>query len=278
MIGNSALGALLRSCHPEPTLAVTAVMAALAATAGRGVGGTAAVAAAVLAGQLSVGWCNDYLDADRDRAVGRPDKPVAAGIASRRVVGAAALIALALVVPLSLLSGWRAALAHLIGVAAAWAYDLGVKSSIWSVIPYLVAFGLLPGLVVFGLPGHPRPPIWLMVAGALMGAGAHFANVLPDLASDAATGVRGLPHRLGSLGSSSAAGILLLGATCCVVAGTGRIPVAVAAGVLVAIGGVLAVGLLRTRKHPLSRAPFRVALALAGANVLLLVTAGSALA
>jgi 4-hydroxybenzoate polyprenyltransferase len=278
VIGNSALGALLRSCHPEPTLAVTAVMAALAATAGRGVGGTAAVAAAVLAGQLSVGWCNDYLDADRDRAVGRPDKPVAAGIASRRVVGAAALIALALVVPLSLLSGWRAALAHLIGVAAAWAYDLGVKSSIWSVIPYLVAFGLLPGLVVFGLPGHPRPPIWLMVAGALMGAGAHFANVLPDLASDAATGVRGLPHRLGSLGSSSAAGILLLGATCCVVAGTGRIPVAVAAGVLVAIGGVLAVGLLRTRKHPLSRAPFRVALALAGANVLLLVTAGSALA
>jgi 4-hydroxybenzoate polyprenyltransferase len=278
VIRNSPVGALLRSCHPEPTLAVTAVMAALAATAGRGVGGTVAVAAAVLAGQLSVGWCNDYLDADRDRAVGRPDKPVADGSASRRVVGIAALTALALVVPLSLLSGWRAALSHLVGVAAAWAYDLGVKSSVWSVIPYVVAFGLLPGLVVFGLPGHPWPPVWLVVAGALMGAGAHFANVLPDLASDAATGIRGLPHRLGSLGSSSAAGILLLGATCCVVAGTGTFPAAAAAAVLVAIGAVLAIGLFRTRTHPLSRAPFRVVLGLAGANVLLLVAAGSAIA
>ena len=48
------------------------------------------VAAAVLAGQLSVGWLNDYLDADRDRAVRRADKPVVTGaltigaIAARR--------------------------------------------------------------------------------------------------------------------------------------------------------------------------------------------------
>ena len=35
------------------------------------------------------------------------------------------------------------------------------------------------------------------VAGALLGVGAHLVNALPDLADDEATGVRGLPHRLG---------------------------------------------------------------------------------
>jgi 4-hydroxybenzoate polyprenyltransferase len=31
-----------------------------------------------------------------------------------------------------------------------------------------------------------------------LGVAAHLANVLPDLREDAATGVRGLPHRLGA--------------------------------------------------------------------------------
>ena len=40
----------------------------------------------------------------------------------------------------------------------------------------------------------PRWPI--TVAAALIGLGAHFANVLPDLAGDRATGVVGLPQRV----------------------------------------------------------------------------------
>ena len=86
-------------------------------------------------------------------------------------------------------------------------------------MPYLVAFGLLPAFVVVALPGHPAPPAWLVGAGALLGGGAHFANVLPDLADDAATGVRGLPHRLGAGRSAAAAAFLLLGATLTLVFG-----------------------------------------------------------
>ena len=52
---------LLRACHLQPTLAVTAISTALALSVGRGVGALA-VLFAVLAGQLSVGWSNDYLD------------------------------------------------------------------------------------------------------------------------------------------------------------------------------------------------------------------------
>ena len=212
-VGAVAAG-LLRSCHPEPTAAVTLMITALAATAGHRAGGVVLIGRAVLTGQLSIGWLNDLLDAERDRAVGRPDKPIAAGTVSARAVrtatgrgrGSPAFRCRSPAVS-------RPGAAHLAAVAAGWAYDLGLKSSRLSVLPYLVCFGLLPVFVVLALPGSPLPPWWLPTAGALLGAGAHFANVLPDLDDDAATGVRGLPHRIGGTASHYAAAVLLLAAT-----------------------------------------------------------------
>ncbi|MER5642097.1 UbiA family prenyltransferase [Kitasatospora sp. NPDC002227] len=185
--------ALLGACHPAPTATVTVIAVALAAAAGRSLADAALVGAAVLAGQLSVGWCNDRVDLRRDQAAGRRDKPLAAGAVRPGTVSAAAGAALASAVPLSLAaSGPVAGGAHLLAVAAAWAYDLGVKRTGWSWLPYVLAFGLLP---VFAA-GH-RPPWWAMAAGALLGLGAHAANVLPDIPDDLAAGVRGLPQRLG---------------------------------------------------------------------------------
>lgn len=266
--------ALLRSCHPEPTAAVTLLVTALAVTTGHSAGGALLVAAAVLTGQLSIGWLNDALDAERDIVVGRADKPVVAGAVSARTVGVAALAAGAACVPLSLALGPAAGAAHLLAVAAGWAYDLGVKSTAWSPAPYVVCFGLLPAVVVLALPGAPAPPGWLPVAGALLGAGAHFANVLPDLDDDAATGVRGLPHRLGAAGSRWAAAVLLLAATG-VLALRAPVPAPLAAAVPVLAVVVLAAG-FRAGRHPGSRAPFRAVMAVAGIAVALLVLAGPA--
>src|SRR5690349_24427665 len=110
---------LIRACHPEPALAVTVGVTALAASTGRSAAGLVAVAAAVLSGQLTTGWSNDWLDAERDAAVGRTDKPVASGEVSRSLVGVAALVAGIACIPLSLLSGWRAGLVHLAAVGCA---------------------------------------------------------------------------------------------------------------------------------------------------------------
>ncbi|MDQ4118876.1 MAG: hypothetical protein M3235_18215, partial [Actinomycetota bacterium] len=85
--------ALLRCCHPEPTAAVTLVMTALAVTTGNTATGVVLVALAVLSGQLSIGWLNDLLDAERDVATGRTDKPLAAGEIGRRTVGVATGVA-----------------------------------------------------------------------------------------------------------------------------------------------------------------------------------------
>lgn len=105
--GLAAVPGLARACHPGPTAAVTVLVTALAAAAGRDAAGCGLVAAAVLAGQLSIGWCNDAVDAGRDVAAGRTGKPVADGTVSVRAVWTAAAAALALCVPLSLASAWR---------------------------------------------------------------------------------------------------------------------------------------------------------------------------
>ena len=195
-----ALG-LVRACHLQPTLAVVAVTTSLAVLAGRGPAGCVAVALAVLAGQLSTGWSNDWFDAGRDRAVGRMDKPIVAGDVSVGVVRAAACTALAAAVPLSLLSGWRAALVHLAALGSAWAYNLGLKATLLSPVPYAVSFGLLPAFVTLGLPGHPWPRPALMAATALLGVGAHFVNTLADREDDARSGIAGLPQRMTERGA-----------------------------------------------------------------------------
>src|SRR5690606_39821355 len=77
--------ALARASHPFPAVVVTAMAAGLGVTSGAAPGAAAVLAAAVFAGQLSVGWLNDLVDAERDAAVHRAGKPVAAGAVPRRV-------------------------------------------------------------------------------------------------------------------------------------------------------------------------------------------------
>ena len=264
--------ALLGSCHPQPAFAVTLIAALLALAVGRGWPGTAAVGAAILAGQLSIGWSNDYLDRYRDATTGRPGKPVAAGLLPAATVRRASVLAVLAAVPLSLLSGLPATGLHLAAVGSAWSYNLRLKATAASVLPYLVSFGLLPAFVVAGLPGHPAPPPWLVLAGALLGGAAHFANVLPDLADDVATGVVGLPHRLGPrLSAATAVGLLLL-ASAVLAAGPPALPAALRAGAvpIAAVAGLA--GLLLGRRSG-SRAAFTAVILVAVVDVVLLVLA-----
>jgi 4-hydroxybenzoate polyprenyltransferase len=202
-VANSSLGkaiALARCCHPEPTAAVTTLTTALALFAGRGLG-SVWVAAAVLTGQLSVGWANDYLDRDVDMRAGRMEKPIAAGRIAATTVRNAAIVALVLAVPLSLASGLPAALVHFAALALAHVYNLALKSTVLSIVPYALAFSLLPAFVTLGLgPRAHWPAWWIMVAAGALGSAGHFTQVLPDLQSDAGVGVRGLPQVLGAAG------------------------------------------------------------------------------
>ncbi|MGC0421967.1 UbiA family prenyltransferase [Embleya sp. AB8] len=267
-----ALGLLL-ACHPGPTVAVTTLVTALAAAAGRDAGGCALVGAAVLSGQLSVGWCNDAVDAAHDRAAGRTGKPVPAGLVGAERVALAARSALVVCVPLSYASGPAAGTVHLLGVGAAWAYDLGIKGTAGSWVPYAIGFGSLPAFVAFGLPGRPSPTWWIVAASALLGCGAHLADALPDLADDRANGVRGLPHRLGPTGIRVLTPLPLLAATALLAYGcsdrAGR-------AALVGAATLAAAGTLLGGRHP--RVPFATSVAVAAIDVSLLLRRGTGIA
>ena len=204
--------ALAKACHPLPSAAVTTLTTAFAAAAGVRGSLLVLVAAAVLTGQLCVGWVNDIVDRDRDRAVGRHDKPLANDILAPRTVAVSATAAGAACVPLSLGLGIAAGLCHLLAVLAALAYDIGLKRTVWSWLPYAVAFGLLPVVVWLVSPQDGLPPTWLVLAGALLGVGAHGANVLPDYDRDRASGVLGLPQQLDPLVLRLGTATALLGA------------------------------------------------------------------
>lgn len=222
MAPSVSVRALALSCHPIPSLAVTAVTAGLAALAGLPFGRGVLVTAAVFTGQLSIGWSNDYLDAERDRAVRRSDKPVASGAVAPRVAGFAALVALILTLALSAALGWPGGAAALVITACGWAYNLSLKATVASWVPYAIAFGMLPAVATLSASPPRWPAAWALTAGALLGVAAHLANVLPDLREDAATGVRGLPHRLGAKPTALAGAGILLAASAVILFGGGH--------------------------------------------------------
>jgi len=227
----------------------------------------ALVALSTAAGQASVGWSNDYLDRERDRAAGRKDKPLVAGDVGERTVLVGALVAFPLSVALSLPLGFHEAVVMLVAVGSAWLYNAAFKSTALSWLPYSVSFGLAP-VYIWLATSDALPPGWLVAGAALLGTAAHFLNVIPDLEADRATAVRGLPHRLGLKGSLLLACAVLGGVLALVLVATGPprgsqlLAAAIAGGL---IGGVVGTG-LRGR----GKIAFRLTIAAAAAIVAVL--------
>jgi len=268
--------ALALSSHPGPSLAVTAVSVVLGIAVGLDPLHVAILGVAFLLGQLSVGLSNDWIDVERDRAVGRTDKPVAAGRVSTGTVRAASFVTAVAAILLTLPLGWLATLAHTIFIVSAWTYNLGLKNTPVSVLPYIVSFGLLPLIATLARPVPTAAAAWALALGALLGIAAHFANVLPDLDDDARTGIAGLPHRLGR----AASGVVIWAS----LAAGGVVAFLGPAGEKTAlqwIGAaltlVLAVAIATVLRRPPTRLLFQLIIAAALVNVLLLSFSGSRL-
>lgn len=225
------LRGLALACHPGPALAVTVLAVGLAGFAGAPTQAALALGLAVLVGQLSIGWSNDAVDAAEDVAARRSAKPVVRGLVDASTLSRAALAALGATVVLSfVLLGWVAGGLHVGAVLAAWAYNLRLKDTALSPLPYAMAFGLVPLIVVAvagadstvqgGTPADVAAGSLgaLAAVGALLGAGAHLANTAPDVDSDRAVGRGGLAVRIGGPAArtlavaccAAAAGVLLV--------------------------------------------------------------------
>lgn len=268
---------LLRSTHPGPAVAVTVVAIVLGFAVGLDPWRIALLGLAVLANQFSVGLSNDWIDAERDAAVGRRDKPVARGWISAAAVRNGAFAAAAAAILLTLPLGLPATLAHAVFVVSAWGYNLGLKGTALSVLPYVVSFGLLPAIATLSLP-NPEPAAgWATALGALLGVAAHFANVLPDLDDDRVTGVRGLPHRLGGRVSGVVTYLVLGVASVVALLGPGG-AIGWPQWLGLAVGAAIAaVGIILVLTRPPSRLLFQLIIVAALLDVIQLAFAGDRL-
>jgi 4-hydroxybenzoate polyprenyltransferase len=262
--------ALALSTHPGPGIAVTVIAVVLGIGVGLEPVRVLILGLAVLANQASVGLSNDWIDADRDRAVGREDKPIARGWIEAKTVRSAAWITAAAAILLTLPLGPLATAAHTVFIASAWSYNAGLKKTPFSVVPYIVSFGLLPEVVALSRDMPANAAAWSLGVGALLGIAAHFANVLPDLDDDRATGVQGLPHRLGRRRASIITYLVLLLAALLEFAGTGYLlgDIGLIINAVLAIVGVT-IAARPTRWH------FRLIITAALVDVVVLAFAGS---
>jgi 4-hydroxybenzoate polyprenyltransferase len=158
---------------------------------------SAVIATAILLGQFVVGWSNDLIDFPRDKAAMRVKKPLVAGTITETTLSILIGIALLSALIVSLLSplGVNGTAIHFLGLLSATAYNVKLKSTVLSVLPYIVSFGALPWAIY--VAAASAPPSWLVFAFILIASAFHFLNVLKDMDSDIAQDVMGLPQVLG---------------------------------------------------------------------------------
>lgn len=190
-----------RLLHPLPSIMTVVAVGAFVLLAARGIPPIGLLLYLLLietCRQFSISAYNDYYDREVDK--GRPDKPVASGVISPRtawIIGAAfALLSLVLAafqsLPLLILT--------IIGLGGGLLYDIGLKYTLFSWLPFSIAFPTLPLWAwagVYPAADFPSRLLWVLPVGAILVIVVHLADTIPDIASDTRAGVRGLAHRLG---------------------------------------------------------------------------------
>jgi 4-hydroxybenzoate polyprenyltransferase len=196
---NSALArgfVFLRAAHFGPTVIVTTASFLLSLSQYSLID-SLRVTIAIFAGQLVVGWSNDFIDAPLDIAAQRTKKPIVSKEINPEQLKKSILVALLAALLLSLFSplGITGTLIHFLGILSATFYNFKLKPTILSPIPYIVSFGALPWAIY--LPAGNHPPLWLYLDFMIIAVAFHFFNVLKDFQWDINQGILGLPQRLG---------------------------------------------------------------------------------
>jgi 4-hydroxybenzoate polyprenyltransferase len=212
----SSVWAGVRLVHPAPTLAVTALSAALGAVLLAQQGSSLGTrwgltVAAVLGSQVFTGAINDLVDRARDQAAARIEKPLVSGDISPQAALWIASAGLALQLAASLQLGMTPLLIGAAATISALAYNLWLSRTPLSVVPYLVSFGLLPLWVASGVGVSIERVLPAVPLIAPFAAAAHIANVARDYAADASLGARSLAQVLGPRTSLWVAYALALG-------------------------------------------------------------------
>ena len=191
---------LLRASHFGPNLLVTFISLFFAQLYWWE-GPAFIIAIGVFCGQLVVGWSNDVIDYQDDLLHNRQKKPLVSGQISLRLLLNCLRVMTPLAIVLNLLGplGFVGGSLSVLAIGLAVAYNFYFKFTVFSWLPYAIAFGSLPSCMA--LSKGQAPELWMWLGGALLGSAAHFLNVIKDMDQDQASGIKGLPQRLGTKAS-----------------------------------------------------------------------------
>jgi 4-hydroxybenzoate polyprenyltransferase len=208
----AALKAWLIAAHAFPLAAVMALTTLIAFASSDGAPdatGLALLLVAMLGSQLAIGWSNDYLDRESD-AMHQPWKPVAQGLVEAAKLPPAIVAALSVSAVAGLVLGWDATALLVVGTSAGLAYNLWLKRTPLSGLPFVVALGVLPPFVWAALDVYQDDFFGLYLVATPLAIAAHLANVLPDLESDRAQGRKTLAVWLGPAASVALLAVCML--------------------------------------------------------------------
>ncbi|HTC85820.1 MAG TPA: UbiA family prenyltransferase, partial [Candidatus Acidoferrum sp.] len=188
---------LLRLAHPFPSALNAAITAVVAGYAGGATDVIVRLALAMLAIQVSIGATNDVVDTPADR-IAKPTKPIPGGLVPAGLAVIVAAVGFSIGLGLAASVSIPALFLALGGCAAGLAYDLRLKGTAASWLPFAVGIPLMPLFAWVGATGEVPGPILLLAGLAVpSGAAIALANALPDIERDTASGVRTVATALG---------------------------------------------------------------------------------
>ncbi|CAN2235648.1 UbiA family prenyltransferase [Candidatus Planktophila dulcis] len=198
------LQGLRKASHFGPTLIVTTI-GWIFANYYWWEGPVYVIAFGIFCGQLVVGWSNDLYDYQDDLAHQRTKKPLVAGLITPEFLRKWIYFMTPCAFLINLFGplGIKGGLVYMLGIACGIGYNFYFKFNAASPLPYAIAFAALPSSIA--ISKEITPPVWMWLGGALFGMAAHFINVIKDMDQDQASGINGLPQRLGKKGSILAA-------------------------------------------------------------------------
>jgi len=195
---NTKFVAFVKATHFPQALAMLLVSIMVSAQYGQHGIQLLFLAIATAAGQASIGWINDYVDAKTDMALMRSNKPSVRYSLDPQTLRVPIFIALVLLLPFSFLAaGWIGGLANILAVASAQIYNLYLSRTIWSWLPYAVSFSLLTVFLAQSSATSTWPSWQVVCLSVCIGVGAHILNALPDLELDKKAQLGGLVVALG---------------------------------------------------------------------------------
>lgn len=191
------LAGLIRLGHPFPSL-LDGAMTALAAMIAGGAGVDAVrLGIAMVALQVGIGATNDLIDAPGD-AGSKLAKPIPAGIVTPRTARFAIVAAFGVGLVLAAASGPSTLLLAVVGMGIGLLYDLVLKGTAWSWLPFALGVPLIPVFGWLGATGSlPRSFLVLVPAAFAAGAALAIANALADIERDRDAGTGSIAITLG---------------------------------------------------------------------------------